>query len=340
MKKIILFFALISVVMLSAAENSEKQTADKNNAVVSASRLNVRMKPTIKSPKAGTLVKGERVQVTGKNGAWIELAAPQSLKLYVSEVYLINGKLTNDTNLRAGRSASAPSFGVLPAGTALKAVGTSDKYGWIQVTPPENIRVYAYGDYITIDSTIAIEEKAAAKTGTAAPAANTVVPAAAPATTDTDAEIKKAPAVPVQEEKTPVKPETAEKKSDAPEVPALPAPVKEDKAIPAEVAKAEKTAVKEVKTAASEINKKLAADLAALGAASSGEKITVSGKLYRIPASSSPVSDYAVFKDSKNQGYVCGKDAKFFEDNVGKELSLSGKSYKIKGWKSVIVVLD
>jgi lysophospholipase L1-like esterase len=80
--------------------------------------------------------------------------------------------------------------------------------------------------------------------------------------------------------------------------------------------------------------------LKAIGAKDANERTTISGKLRPIPASTSPVSDYALFAGRQNQGYVCGKDAKFFKDNAGKELTLSGKVYRIKGWKSFIVVVD
>ena len=215
MKKVILFFAIFSVAILVAAEKTETAPANKSNATVSASRLNVRMKPTIKSPKAGTLLKGERIQVIGKEGAWVEIAAPQTLKLYVSEVYLINGKLVNATNLRAGRSASAPSFGVLPAGTVLKAVGASDRYGWIQVEPPQDIKVYAYSDYITLDNTAVLETKAAEKE---------VQKPNAPATTDTDAEAKAAPAVKAEKAEKPAEQTEKTEKAEKPAAPVAAAP--------------------------------------------------------------------------------------------------------------------
>ena len=288
MKKTALYIFLFSAVMLFAAD-AEKKADDNTNATVSASRLNLRMKPTIKSPKAGSLVRGERVRVTGKDGAWVELAAPASLKLYVSEVYLINGKLTNATNLRAGRSAEAPSFGVLPAGTSLKTTAQADRYGWVQVVPPENIKVYAYSDYITCDSKV---EKAP----------------------ETKENVKP------EAEKTPVLPTvaTTEEQTDKK---AAPAPAK-----------------KEVK--AEELSKKVLEDLEKLGAKPDKESITISGTLIKIPASTSCATNYALIKDNKNQGYVCGKSDDFFSKNEGKELKLTGKSYKIAGWKAFIVVLN
>ena len=318
MKKTALYIFLFSAVMLFAAD-AEKKADDNTNATVSASRLNLRMKPTIKSPKAGSLVRGERVRVTGKDGAWVELAAPASLKLYVSEVYLINGKLTNATNLRAGRSAEAPSFGVLPAGTSLKTTAQADRYGWVQVVPPENIKVYAYSDYITCDSKV---EKAPETKENVKPEAEKTPVLPTVATTEEQTDKKAAPAPAKKEVK-------ADKK-------AAPAPAKKE--VKAEEKAAPAPAKKEVK--AEELSKKVLEDLEKLGAKPDKESITISGTLIKIPASTSCATNYALIKDNKNQGYVCGKSDDFFSKNEGKELKLTGKSYKIAGWKAFIVVLN
>ena len=318
MKKFTLFIFLFSAVLLFAAE-------DNTNATVNASRLNVRMKPTVKSPKAGTLVRGERVRVTGKDGAWVELAAPASLKLYVSEVYLINGKLTNATNLRAGKSAEAPSFGVLPTGTELKTAAPADRFGWVQVVPPENIKVYAYSDYITCDSS---SDKAAA---------------AQPETKADTAQV--APdAVKNTEEKTAVKAEKKEGKAaletvkNAEEKTAVKAEKKEIKAAQKTVKKAEEK--KAVPAKEDVLSQKINNDLEKLGALQDKNNLTISGTLIRIPASTSTATDYALLKDGKNQGYVCGKPADFFSKNEGKEIKAAGKSYKVPGWKAPIIVIE
>ena len=152
MKKFVLVFSVLCSVMAVMA------VEDGFNATVTASKLNVRIKPTIKAPKAGTLLKGERVKVTREENFWVELEAPQSLKLYVSEVYLVNGKLTNSVNLRTARDAKSPSLGLLPAGTKLEAAEENSQYGWIKVKAPAGIKVYAYKDYIAPDAKESNEE--------------------------------------------------------------------------------------------------------------------------------------------------------------------------------------
>lgn len=329
MKKIALYTFLLCSGMLFAA-GTENQARDKTNAVVNVkTRLTLRMKPTIKSARAGFLNAGTRVQVTAQEGAWMEIASPEQLKVYVSEVYLINGKLTNATNIRAGKSAEAPSFGVFPAGTALKAVGTGDRYGWIQVVPPESIKVYAYSDYIIMDKDAVIKtgEKAETK------------PDAGTGTVKEEVkEVKKAEIIPVPEN-LPVELPKEIKKEEAPAVKTE--AVKEEKK--EEVSTGKTPAVKEEKKEVKAVKptddtaKKIQSDLVELGAVDSKEKLTVSGTVTRIPASTSVATDYALLKDGKNQGYVCGKD---FSKLNGKEYTATGRVYRINGWKAPIIVID
>ena len=370
MKKIVLCaFLLVSGVIFSASAENTPQ--DKTNAVVSVeTRLNLRMKPTIKSAKAGSVKGGTRVQVTGVDGAWVEIAAPEQLKVYVSEVYLIDGKLANATNLRAGRSAEAPSFGLLPAGTALKAVGTGDRYGWVQVVPPETLRVYAYSDYVTLDKNAVIEDKSAQKKVETpeVEAKKAEVPAAPAKEVKKVEEIQDAvPAEAVESKKVEDKKDTpAPKKAETPKVEEKKAEVKKAAPAPKKVetkkAEAPKKAEvkKEIKAAApaeddnEQLKKELIAlgaeydklceqlkkELIALGAEDAKEEITVSGTVVRITASTSIATDFAVLKDGKvNQGYICGKSKEFFSKFEGREYTASGKVYRIKGWKAPIVVV-
>ena len=170
MKKIALFSVFMCVVFAVSATEPVQTSEVYGNAQVSATKLNLRMKPTIKSPRAGIIMKGTRVKVTAKKDGWLELEAPSSMPVYVSAVYLINGKLSNATKLRPTNDPQAPSFGVYPAGTKLKAIGSVDKFGWIKVEPPAGLLVYAYGDYIAIDKDAVIGEKKENKPAEAAPA--------------------------------------------------------------------------------------------------------------------------------------------------------------------------
>ena len=323
MKKFILVFSVMcSAFMLTAQQ-------DDCNATVTASKLNVRIKPSIKAVRAGVLFKGERVKVTKEEGFWAEIEAPASLKFYVSEVYLVNGKLTNQVNLRTARDHKSPSFGLLAAGTRLEPAEKESKYGWLQVKAPAGTKVYAFKEYLAFD----------AKTAPAAAEEVKDVPAAPE---------KKADEKKVEDKKIEEfieAPKAAEEKKAA-------APVKkaEEKKAAAPVKKAEEkkaaAPVKKAEEKKAEVKKqavpsaKIEADLELLGAKPEKESVTIKGTLYRIPKSTSPATNFAVLKGAENQGFVCGLDEAEFAKSVSKEVTYSGKSYRISGWKAPIIVVS
>ena len=309
MKKITLFATVFCAIFAIACGAAEKY----GNAEVKADRLNVRLKPSVKSPRVGVLNGKDRLNIVEKDGAWYKVDAPPNLKVYVSAVYLIDGKLTNATHLRAGNSATAPSFGKLPAGTKLSAVGNSDRYGWIQVVPPAGVFIYAYSDYVKLDDVLEIEEKQPAAEAKK-PAAEAKKPAA---------EVKK-PAAEVKKPAAEAKKPAAEEKQPAAEVKKPAAEVKKP-AIPSKQASAEKM-------------KKITNDLNAMKAAAA-EDITVTGVLCKIDNNTNAVTEYAVYDSKQKTGFfVCGISEDFCTANINKEITVTGKAYRIKNWKSVIIL--
>jgi len=292
MKKIALFSVFMCAVFAVSAAEPVQTSEVYGNAQVSATKLNLRMKPTIKSPRAGIIMKGTRVKVTAKKDGWLELEAPSSMPVYVSAVYLINGKLSNATKLRPTNDPQAPSFGVYPAGTKLKAIGSVDKFGWIKVEPPAGLLVYAYGDYIAIDKDAVIGEKKESKPAEAAPA-----------------------------------------------------PEKKDEKRPAEVKKpaaekAEKPAVA-VKEASPEKMKQIRNDLGALKAVADKELTTISGALCKIGQSTTSFTEYAVVDRKTKEGiFVCGISDDFYAANTDKDVTVTGRIYRVKRWKSTILVFE
>ncbi len=331
MKKFILVFS----VMCSAFILSAQQ--DDCNATVTASKLNVRIKPSIKSPRAGVLVKGERVKVTGEQGFWAELEAPASLKFYVSEVYLVNGKLTNAVNLRTARDAKSLSFGLLPAGTKLEILEEASKHGWIQVKAPAGTKVYAFKEYLAFDAA----SSAAKEVKEADPAPEKAAEKKAEEKKADDKKIEEfieAPK-PAEEKKaaapTPVK--KVEEKKEAAPAPAKKAEEKKEVApAPAKKVEEKKAEVKRSVVPAGKIE----SDLESLGAKFEKDGVIVKGVLYKIPKSTSPATNYAVLRGGENLGFVCGLEDAEFAKSVSLEVIYTGKSYRISGWKAPIIVVS
>ena len=122
----LLFGAILSALTLQAGEEG----------TVTARLLNVRMKPELRAPAVMKLRAGDKVDVLSLQGEFYEITAPAKTPVYVSEVFLRDGKVTSPVNMRMDMAQEAPSYGLLPAGTVVKVERTT-RHNWAKIAPPE-----------------------------------------------------------------------------------------------------------------------------------------------------------------------------------------------------------
>ena len=167
-------FLLAAAVCCGAAEG-----------IVTASALNARVFPELRSPAAVKLYRGKKVEIFQRHGAWLEIAAPDVTPVYASAVYLNGNVALRDMNLRIKPHGQAAVIGRIKKGTVLKAVTDPDRYGWVQVAPLADMRLYVMRDYVSYDSSkvpVARKGNAAALAPAPAPApVQKAAPAPAPA---------------------------------------------------------------------------------------------------------------------------------------------------------------
>ena len=210
--------------------------------VVTASFLNARVFPELKSPAAVKLPRGKKVEIFKRHGAWLEIAAPDITPVYGSAAYLNGNVALRDMNLRIKPHSKAAVISRIKKGTVLKAVSEPDRYGWVQIAPLADMRLYVIRDYVSFDSAkVPVAQKA-----TAPAPEKKAVPApekkAVPAPEKKAAPAPEKKAVPAPEKKAAPAPE--KKAVPAPEKKAAPAPEKkaapapEKKAVPAPEKKA------------------------------------------------------------------------------------------------------
>ena len=159
-------FLLAAAVCCGAAEG-----------IVTASALNARVFPELRSPAAVKLYRGKKVEIFQRHGAWLEIAAPDVTPVYASAVYLNGNVALRDMNLRIKPHGQAAVIGRIKKGTVLKAVTDPDRYGWVQVAPLADMRLYVMRDYVSYDSS----KVPVARKGNAAAHAPAPVQKAAPA---------------------------------------------------------------------------------------------------------------------------------------------------------------
>ncbi len=247
MKKLFLLLSAVAISSLYAAESGPEAATVKGKVNVS-DFLNVRLGPGLRHPVTGRLNAGQEVEIIRIAGNWLELKAPENLKIYVSEARVnVEGKLTGELNMRSRMDVSAPTYGILPKGTVVKRLDER-RNGWVRIVPPADLKVYVAAICVKFDRS-KFDEKGnpvtAAKSEAEAEIPAAEVKAEAPAETQTKAvEEVKAPAV--EAEKVP---ETGKlvQKTDAPPIPetanAAPLKTMTGVAVKWQYAKSEETAI-------------------------------------------------------------------------------------------------
>ena len=149
MKKWFLLLSVAAVSILGASEMPVQRTV--KGKVNVADFLNVRLGPGLRHPVTGRLKAGQEVEITKVMGNWLELKAPETLKVYISEARVnAEGKLTGELNMRSRMDVASPSYGLLPKDSVVKRFDER-RNGWVRIAPPESIRVYVAAICVTFD---------------------------------------------------------------------------------------------------------------------------------------------------------------------------------------------
>ena len=137
---------------------------------VNASMLNARVFPELKSPSAVKLPRGKKIEIFKRHGMWLEIAAPDITPVYTSAAYLNGNVAIRDVNLRIRPHGKAAVIGRIRKGTQLKAVSEPDRFGWVQVAPLADMRLYVMRDYVIFEAAkVPVAQKTAAPAPVPAP---------------------------------------------------------------------------------------------------------------------------------------------------------------------------
>ena len=277
-----------------------------DEGIVTARLLNVRMKPELRSPAVMKLRSGAKVDVLAVRGEFYEITAPAATPVYVSEVFLRDGKVTSSVNMRMDMAQEAPSYGLLPAGTAVNVERTT-RHNWAKITPPAGLKLYVAKSYVKVNRLTVPVTPASAE---------------APAPTTITKETVETPA--------------AEPEKKAVET-VKPAAKSVEAAKPAE---AEKPVEKSVAP------DKMDQELKAIGVdLSRGEKVTASGYLVAVPSSTTRAADFALMKSNsrgeyENSYFVCSPDNAKLKKIAEHNVELSGTAYRVPNWKTQVLKVE
>ena len=282
-------FLLAAAVCCGAAEG-----------IVTASALNARVFPELRSPAAVKLYRGKKVEIFQRHGAWLEIAAPDVTPVYASAVYLNGNVALRDMNLRIKPHGQAAVIGRIKKGTVLKAVSDPDRYGWVQVAPLADMRLYVMRDYVSYDSS----KVPVARKGNAA----ALAPAPAPA--------------PVQKAAPAPAPAPVQKAAPAP----APAPVQKVAPAPA--------------PAAFDLLPQRKRELVNIGAdITRNSPYNQNGRLVAVPNPSGDCTTYALVSNATgmSQGFIFAEAPIDLKKMLDKNVSVKGFAYKVAKWRNPVV---
>jgi len=129
---------------------------------VSAATLNLRLKPDVKTEVVGKVKKGDKLEIIKQEGEFYAVKAPANVNVYVSGVYLKDGKTTAEVTMRTADTDKSGELGKLPVNTPVKVIKL-DNSGWVKIAPPESVVVYAASQFVSKGGEAKTEAKPAEK---------------------------------------------------------------------------------------------------------------------------------------------------------------------------------
>jgi len=149
-KRIIVVLSLLVVVNCPVAYGQEEFPF---LAEINAKSVNVRAGQSVNFEKLGTLHKGDKVVVLGRNYSWskIRLPAGSGCYIYSNYVNMLSGNIGSVTgdrvNIRAGSDVKSSILGQLRRGTKIRV--HSRVNDWFKIEPIEGIYGWILSEYVT-----------------------------------------------------------------------------------------------------------------------------------------------------------------------------------------------
>lgn len=114
---------------------------------VTASKLNIRVKPGTNYAVVAQVKKGQTVTVLKHDKGWYEIAAPSNTKVYAAASFIQDDRVIKEVHLRAGPSVAFSSFCTAQPGTQVKIIDKSRK-DWYQILPIPGLTAWTSARYV------------------------------------------------------------------------------------------------------------------------------------------------------------------------------------------------
>ncbi len=116
---------------------------------VTASKLNVRVKPNQNYTSIGFVKKGDEVNIIKASGEWYEIQAPSDAAVWIAADAVKDGKVVKSTALRGGPGVEHQAYTQVEPGKELKVLDASRKL-WLKVAPLPELTAWVSKRYIDV----------------------------------------------------------------------------------------------------------------------------------------------------------------------------------------------
>lgn len=110
--------------------------------IVVKAPLNVRAGDGMKYTVVAKLAMKNPVTVKAVRDEWLEIDAPENVRVWVLERYIKNNKLTTNVNLRSGPGTSYEAIGSGKRNTPVEVTGKPTSSGWVQIKALPGVSVF------------------------------------------------------------------------------------------------------------------------------------------------------------------------------------------------------
>ncbi|OGV51055.1 MAG: hypothetical protein A2017_12775 [Lentisphaerae bacterium GWF2_44_16] len=117
---------------------------------VTASKLNVRVRPGLGSVAVAALEKGSVVNILCSSGDWYQIKAPSDTTIWVAAPFIESGILKDNANLRAGPSVAFEAYPPIKNGAKKVNVLETFMSHWLRISPPEGLSAWVNSKYVSV----------------------------------------------------------------------------------------------------------------------------------------------------------------------------------------------
>jgi uncharacterized protein YraI len=140
---------MLAVLLLATTLAALDEAHPPKTGTVTATLLNVRIRPGTQGAVVAQLRRGDTVAILGQQQDWCQIPLPAAAAVWVAASFLADGRTTAEVHLRSGPGILHGEYGMLPSGTAV-ALLDDTREGWRRIVPPAGLTAWISASHVSV----------------------------------------------------------------------------------------------------------------------------------------------------------------------------------------------